>query len=195
MNLFQRDSEKLLKSDLKKLGHTTDRKRAFRTLALFLGFLIGLPLIIAILVPLVASNKQTPKVSQETIHRAKSVVPRWIEGQKQYPDILVPEPEPTYKLKVLNWHWPRTRSGDYVKAEGEVKNISNRSLQNVEALVSFYDKNGNFITSGSSLIDFNPILPSQKSPFSVLEIYNPAMAKATLQFKFLMGGSILTKYK
>ena len=64
------------------------------------------------------------------------------------------------------------------------------SLRNVVAVVSFYDARGNFITSDDALIDYNPILPGQASPFSVMATENPAMRTARVEFKELMGGTI-----
>ncbi len=96
---------------------------------------------------------------------------------------------PAYPLLELQtWRWGENYS--YVTAEGTVKNISERSLKNVTAVVQFYDKNGNFITSADALIDYNPILPNQISPFKVMATYNPEMKKAGLEFKYLMGGTI-----
>ena len=66
------------------------------------------------------------------------------------------------------------------------------SLKDVEVVVTYYDKNGNFIISDSALIDFNPILDGQVSPFTVHTIYNPAMRTARIEFKFLFGGTIPT---
>lgn len=98
-------------------------------------------------------------------------------------------------LELITWSWTTTAGGSYVEAKGQVKNISGQSLRNIEAVVSLYDKNGNFITSSSALIKFNPILVGQTSPFTVMETYNPAMHKANIQFKFLMGGTISTYHK
>ena len=98
-------------------------------------------------------------------------------------------------LELGSWNWTRTEGGDYVKVKGQVKNISGERLKNVEAVVTFKDKNGDFITSSDALIDYNPILPGQTSPFSVTETYNPAMrtGNAYVEFKFLMGGTIPIK--
>ena len=98
-------------------------------------------------------------------------------------------------LELITWSWGTTSTGNYVEAKGQVRNISGKTLKNVTAVVSFYDKNGNFITSDNALIDFNPILSGQTSPFSVSEQYNPAMHSANIQFKFLMGGTISTYRK
>ena len=78
----------------------------------------------------------------------------------------------------------------YAIFEGQVKNISSSPLENVDAVVTFYDSAGGFITSSDALIDFNPILPSQTSPFKVMKTENPAMRKAGVEFRHLMGGPI-----
>jgi hypothetical protein len=102
------------------------------------------------------------------------------------------EPE----LEVISFTWGGTETGHFVEAKGQVKNISGKRLEKVEAVVTFSDKSGGFITSSEALIDYNPILPGQTSPFNVLETYNPAMrtGTATVEFKFLMGGTIPTRH-
>ena len=51
------------------------------------------------------------------------------------------------------------------------------------------------ITSDSSLIEYDPILPGQTSPFKVIERYNPAMEKANIEFKHMWGNRIPTYHK
>lgn len=92
------------------------------------------------------------------------------------------------KLEVLKWSWHTQY--DYAIAEGQVRNISTEPLRNIEAVVIFKTRGGDFITSGSALIDYNPILPGQTSPFKVMATHNPAMDKASLEFKELMGGQV-----
>lgn len=93
-------------------------------------------------------------------------------------------------LELISWHW--SKDYGYATAKGQVKNISNRKLKNVEALVTWYNKSGEMITSDSSLIEYNPIMPGQISPFQVMESYNPAMQNATIEFKFMWGEPIRT---
>ena len=98
---------------------------------------------------------------------------------------------PALELVNSSWH----EESGYAIFEGQVKNISSSPLENVEAVVSFYDGGGGFITSSDALIDFNPILPGQTSPFKVMKTENPAMKKAGVEFKHLMGGSIRYRNK
>lgn len=94
----------------------------------------------------------------------------------------------SHKLELVSYSWHTEY--DYAIYEGTVKNISSESLENVVAVVSFFDKKGTFITSSEALIKYNPILPGQISPFKVMKTQNPQMDKAGVEFKFLMGGSI-----
>ncbi len=94
-------------------------------------------------------------------------------------------------LELLSW---RLSSGPYglVTAEGQIKNISNKSLRNVQAVATFYDAQGQFITSGTAIIEYNPILPRQTSPFAAMVSFNPAIEKADIEFKYFGAGTIST---
>ncbi|MFQ5632988.1 MAG: hypothetical protein ACE5I1_29820, partial [bacterium] len=98
-------------------------------------------------------------------------------------------------LEVVDFLWRNSMAPNWVEARGRVKNISGNNLKNVMAHITWEDKEGNFITSNSALIDLNPILPGQVSTFGLMVNYNPAMHSAILQFKYLMGGSIPTYQK
>ena len=91
-------------------------------------------------------------------------------------------------LELQSWHWAENYS--YAIAEGTVKNLSSESIKNVTAVVQYYDKNNGFITSSDALIDYNPILPGQISPFKTMATWNPEMRKAGIEFKSLMGGTL-----
>lgn len=93
---------------------------------------------------------------------------------------------PVLELQSWSWHIEY----DYAIAEGTVKNISSTSLKNVQAIVTFHDKAGGFITSDDALIEYDPILPGQTSPFKVMARHNPAMKNAGIDFKQLMGGTL-----
>jgi hypothetical protein len=91
-------------------------------------------------------------------------------------------------LELVDWRWYNEHG--YVKVEGRVKNISNSSLKNVTADVTFLTASKELVTSSEALIDFNPIMPGQTSTFSVIETYNPAMKSASITFRTLLGKSI-----
>jgi len=89
---------------------------------------------------------------------------------------------------LINYTWQIDHG--YAILEGQVKNVSDLPLKNVEAVGSFYDAKGGFITSSESLISYNPVLPGQTSPFKVMATENPVMKKAGVEFKKLIGGTI-----
>ena len=139
-----------------------------------------------------SQEKPKKKYSKAWVILAIVVVILWLIGKLSSPDRYntsvgnSPDALPKLELMSHTWH----TEYDYAVYEGTVRNISSRSIENVEAVVSFYDKQGGFITSSEALINFNPILPGQTSPFKVMKTHNPAMEKAAVDFKYFMGGSI-----
>ncbi len=95
-------------------------------------------------------------------------------------------------LEVESWHWGRSESGSYYEVEGLVKNVSQISLNGVVAVVIVYGEGHQFITSDNAMIDYQPVLPGQISPFKIIGTWNPAMRTASLQFKEFSGGTIPT---
>ena len=91
-------------------------------------------------------------------------------------------------LELGAWHSERTY--DWMTTEGEVKNISNVRLQHVQACVVWRDAAGNFITSDDALVEYDPIMPGQTSPFKVNTRYNPVMQTVEISFRFLGGREI-----
>jgi hypothetical protein len=105
--------------------------------------------------------------------------------------IATPEPPP-YALALISAECNRTLE-TFITCEGFVRNVSNRSIEDVVAVANFHREDGTPITSDEALIDYNPILPGQDSPFSIIATYNPAIAKWEIDFKELFGGTILTR--
>ncbi len=79
---------------------------------------------------------------------------------------------------------------DYFQIVGQVKNITDQSLKNVEVVGTVYTKTGEYVNSEDSLIDYNPILPGQTSSFKVMMTNNPEMSKCNVDFKYFWGTSI-----
>lgn len=105
----------------------------------------------------------------------------------------IPDSEPNppaYILQILSAN--SEIAYGYITIDGQVKNISSKSLQNVVAVVTYYTDEGTFVKSADALIDYNPVLAGQTSPFSVISTYNPAITTFSTSFKFLLGGTIPT---
>jgi hypothetical protein len=99
------------------------------------------------------------------------------------------------KLELQHFSWGESEYGGVATLSGSVKNITNEKLEDVEVVGLFYDKNEELITSNDVLIPYNPILPGQISPFEVMVPWNPAMRRANIEFKELMGGTIPWRQK
>ena len=102
----------------------------------------------------------------------------------------LPPPEPQYDLALISSKGYESEYGGYHITEGLVKNISDKPLKNVTAVGIWLDKDGEFIKADDALIDYNPILPGQTSPFKTMSTGNPAMSKYRVEFKTLMGGTL-----
>jgi len=101
-----------------------------------------------------------------------------------------PPPKPVIKLHLLHsyGYW---EGGNYVYVQGEVKNISDESLADVEAVISVYTSEGKLFSSDSRLIDKNPLLPGQTSFFLVGTDGDETAKRYRLWFRFSSGDEIL----
>ena len=99
-----------------------------------------------------------------------------------------PQPQPN-EVALLSM-----RGGDggygFHTVEGQVENLTDSNLENVMAVVTWYTDDDQFITSDETLIEYNPILPGQTSPFEVMSQSNPAMSRYRVEFKTMFGGTL-----
>ena len=112
-------------------------------------------------------------------------------------DYLVPTPTPeptprppTAPLVIESWRCYTDTSIGFAYFEGEVTNNTNSTVEHIEAVGNWYAGEDTFVTSDTALIQFDPLLPGQTSPFKIISSWNPAMSKCRLQFKEFFGGTI-----
>lgn len=149
------------------------------------ALIIGAVGMLGLLVAAVWNSTSPAARARATMHAA----------EVKEPD-AVPMPETTVPLLEMrkgDWHWSQDPEGHYVTAEGRVKNISGHSLDDVLAVVEWETKDGSFITSDDALIEYQPILAGQTSPWHVITQGNPEMARASVSFTWLGGGTIPTR--
>ncbi len=79
---------------------------------------------------------------------------------------------------------------DYVTVQGEVQNNTTEKLDSVWVLVSHYDKSGQLVTTDKSIIDYQPLMPGQTSPFKAMTRHNPLMATYKIAFQQGFGGEL-----
>ncbi len=94
------------------------------------------------------------------------------------------------QLALISSKGYESESGNYHYIEGLIKNISNEPISSVVAVGLWFDKDGEFIKSDDALIDYNPILPGQTSPFKTISRGNPAMSKFRVEFKTMRGATL-----
>ncbi len=103
------------------------------------------------------------------------------------PAPTAPAPPP---LLLGSWAFNILSGGSYVEVAGTVTNQSGRSLEHVQAVVTFKDKSGGFVTTDTGMVEYDPLLPGQTSPWKVMARHNPAMETAHVGFKTMFGGSL-----
>ena len=101
----------------------------------------------------------------------------------------------TCDLEVTSWGWHYSSSGSYMIAEGEVENLTGRRLERVKFVVSYYDENDNFVTSGKGYLEYKTLMPGQRSPFKGYSSYNPAAKSARLELVDDRGKKINTFFR
>lgn len=89
-------------------------------------------------------------------------------------------------LEVQSWRCDTEYGFMFVR--GEVKNVSSRKLENVTAVGEFRTAAGELVKAEDALLDYNPLMPGQTSPFKAGGTGNPEIQKCGLAFKYLIGG-------
>ncbi len=110
------------------------------------------------------------------------------QASAESPAAPPPEVLNTAPLEVKSWHCDREH--DYVFVRGEVKNVTANKLENVVAVGEFRTKGGDLVKSEDALLEYNPIMPGQTSPFSAGGTDNPQISTCHVAFKHLFGGEI-----
>ena len=100
------------------------------------------------------------------------------------------------ELLLLAQHCNISRGGGMLIVEGQVQNTSPRSMDFVIVVAEGFDKDGNFVSSQDAPVDYRPLLPGQRSPFTVIMNFNPAIARCGVTgFKDSNGRQILHSVK
>jgi hypothetical protein len=78
----------------------------------------------------------------------------------------------------------------YVFVRGEVRNLSGQKLENVMVVGEFRTSDGRIVKTSDALLDYNPIMPGQTSPFSAGTTDNPEIKRCNISFRYLFGTSL-----
>lgn len=97
-------------------------------------------------------------------------------------------PAPTAPLKIIAVTCEETVSGPEV--QGEIQNTSSNSFGQIEIDEVFHDSKGNFISSNTAFLKFNPLLPQQTSTFDSYGSNNPVITSVQIAPGIQLGGAI-----
>jgi hypothetical protein len=100
---------------------------------------------------------------------------------------------PPYKMALISASCTLESDIGFTECEGFVKNISNQTLEDIQVVIEWVDDAGTPRSSDEALIDYNPLLPGQESPWSTIGDYNPALTRFRVRFTEFFGGTILTR--
>jgi len=78
----------------------------------------------------------------------------------------------------------------FVQCDGSVKNLTKDSMRNVQVQIVWLDAAGAVQRTDDAIIDYNPILAGQESPWKTIGTRNPALTQYRVAFKEVLGGTI-----
>jgi len=134
-----------------------------------------------------SSTTATPTASSATSSTPSTSTPPAVPASK-------PKPQPPAdQLAILASRGYESDSGGFFFVEGQVKNLTDTPLKSVAVVATWFDKDGTFITTDTALIDYNPLMPGQTSPFKTITRGNPRMSKFRVEFKHLLGGTLSSR--
>lgn len=84
-------------------------------------------------------------------------------------------------------------SSSYLSVEGQVKNVSGKPIDRLVAVTTWFTKDDQFIASDSAMVEYQPLLHGQTSPFKTITKRNPEMTRFSVEFKVAGRGTLTTK--
>ena len=89
-------------------------------------------------------------------------------------------PEDGPPLELIGWEW--RRSGERIKVDGAVKNLTRRTLSGVKARVTWFDGNGKAIGTKSCALARQTLRPGETASFSGTAPVHSRMESAAIAF-------------
>jgi hypothetical protein len=117
---------------------------------------------------------------------ARNTATKIDEVQPRTPPAPQMASEPSLDLLSYNG----TKSLGFITIDGEARNTSNSSISDLMVVVRHYTSDGTFVRSDTAMVEYNPILPGQTSPFKVIGTDNPAIIKFVVNFTRMFGGTV-----
>ncbi|HHV77330.1 MAG TPA: hypothetical protein GXX39_08180 [Syntrophothermus lipocalidus] len=90
------------------------------------------------------------------------------------------------QLQLINWRWYQS-SDIFFVAEGKIKNVGKEDLDQVKAVFSLYDKEGNLLKNESADLESKTLRPGKVSLFRVAATVHPKACQARVDFRDFCG--------
>ena len=74
-------------------------------------------------------------------------------------------------------------------------NLTDKPIDSLTAVIEFRTADGTFVKSEMGIVEFQPLLPGQTSPWKVMTTHNPAIEKVGLRFKRMFSGAVSARSK
>lgn len=86
-----------------------------------------------------------------------------------------PEASPTPEdvIDLLDWTWYRSRTGNYIYVDGEVRNTGTKSLGFVEITLKLLDADEKLLSTDSGYIEAQVLRPGATSTFKIMTAWHP----------------------
>lgn len=94
-----------------------------------------------------------------------------------------PSPTPPLDLALLAAACTGSPTLRITTCEGSIRNLSTRTVEGVQVVIEWLDDQGAVQATNSGPIDYNPLLPGQESPWTLLGSYNPGLTKFMVSFR------------
>jgi hypothetical protein len=78
-------------------------------------------------------------------------------------------------------HVRMKKRGSFVEATGRVTNDSDQPVQDVRAVVSYFDRDGDMIQMDAAKVRNSVLMPGQTTSFRVICLWNPQMVRSRVQ--------------
>jgi hypothetical protein len=90
-------------------------------------------------------------------------------------------------ILVLSWSWGPSAGGQWLEAVGEIRNVSGRRLESVQAELTTRDASGNVVNSDTAMVRDVNLEPNQDTRFQVGVRRKGGEQSASLAFRRLFG--------
>lgn len=178
----KRASDKL-DDDLDDLGIANDVKHFFfgdwkriciSGCAIFVAVMFGIGHVI---------NAKTPEqMAVEAAHREQVVA----DALKAQADAAKAASKPKLHVSGSNC----VKEYGFMTVSGTVTNRTSAPIDSLMVVGLFGKSDGTFVKSASAMVDYQPLLPGQTSPFKAMTTENPAISKCGVSFKTMFGGEV-----